>query len=136
MTHEEILEAYSKTEFMVKDLNGVPVTFRVCDSPPHPVLKQKRFAIITAWNQRNVVMPEEENKKRNRLLEFFLKISGYTFYASVGRLGDHAEESFTIEDIPEKEAVSFGSGFVQYAILFNDEKGPRFVYCKLRRRRK
>ncbi len=134
MTHEEILELYRKTEFMVKDNHGTPVAFRVGDTPPNPVLMQKRFAIVTAWNPNNVVSSEEDNRRGNRTLEVLLRLSDFKFYPSVGRLGDHAEEGFTIEDIPEKEAVEFGKRFGQYAILFNDEKGPRFVFCELHRR--
>lgn len=129
MNHEEILEVYRKTEFMVRDLDGSPVNFRVCDTPPNPVLKGRRFAVITAWNPGNVPLAEGENRRRNRELDLLLRIPNYKFYPSVGRLGDHFEESFTVEDISEIDAVEYGKDFGQYAILYNDEGGARIVIC-------
>src|SRR5689334_9904308 len=109
MTHEEMLEIYRKTEFMVKDEHGASVNFRVCDTSLHPVLKQKSFAVITAWNPDNAAFSEVDNRRRNRELEVLLNIRNFNFYPSVGRLGDHFEESFTIEGISEADAIEYGS---------------------------
>lgn len=126
---EKILETYRNTTFHVKDRSGQLVPFTVKNSQACPVLKQKQFAVITAFNPMNEIKSEIENKRNSGLLEVELKKRAYTFYPTVGSLGDHAEESFTVENIPQEEAVSLGKQFRQYAILYCDRNGPRFIRC-------
>lgn len=126
---EKILETYRKTTFHVKDRSSQLVPFTVKNSLTRPVLKQKQFAVITAFNPMNEIKSESENKRNSGLLEAELKKRPYDFYPTVGSLGDHVEESFTVENIPQEEAVSLGKQFRQYAILYCDRRGPRFIRC-------
>ena len=124
-----ILEAYEQTTFQVKDGSGKLISFTVKNWQTHPFLKNKRFAIITAFNPMNKVVSAAENQKNNLCLEQVLKEMGLLFYASVGALGDHSEESFTIEGITLSEARALGRRFEQYAILYCDQNGPYFSRC-------
>lgn len=125
----KVLEAYRNTIFCVKDNAGHVVPFTVKTSQQFPVLKSKRFAVITAFNPMNVIKSQAENRQNNQLLEAELKKRLYVYYPSSGSLGDHVEDSFTIENIPQEEATALGKQFAQYAILFNDDNGPRFIRC-------
>src|SRR5437870_2704866 len=65
---------------------------------------------------------------QNDKLEEMIKVHGYIYYPSIGATVDHSEESFTVENISEADAVFLGSSFEQSAILFNDARGPRFKF--------
>lgn len=125
----KVLEAYRNTTFCVRDSSGQVVPFTVKTFQQYPALKLKRFAVVTAFNPMNVIKSQAENKQNNQLLEAELKKRSYVHYPTSGSLGDHVEDSFTIEDIPQDEATALGKQFAQYAILFNDENGPRFIRC-------
>ena len=128
MTAQEILTIYHKTQFMFHDEHDQPVYFHVGDTPIAPALKKKQFAIITAWNPLNKTLTLEENRLSNNELQQLLTNHGYTYYPSTGTIGDHTEESYTIENISEEEAIQLGRKFDQYAILYNDPTGPRFIF--------
>jgi len=50
---EKLLNIYSNTEFMVKGIGNDPVHFTANTAADFKILKQKKFAIITAWNPQN-----------------------------------------------------------------------------------
>lgn len=125
----EILKAYQATVFQVKDSLGELVSFKVMNWQSYPVLKEKQFAIITAFNPMNEVKSKAENQMNNGLLEQQLKKMGHRYYATVGALDEHAEESFTVEEIALADAVTLGLKYGQYAILYCDKNGPYFVRC-------
>ena len=125
---QSILDIYNRTQFMVRDEGGEDVNFTVGDKKYPKVVLQKQFAIITAWNPMNSELTIEENRNRNTELEKAIKEQNYYYYPSQGSLGDHSEESFTVEDIPMVDAEALGSEFEQYAVLFCDTEGPRFIF--------
>ncbi|MSR78457.1 MAG: DUF3293 domain-containing protein [Candidatus Omnitrophica bacterium] len=127
--NNKILDAYRNTTFWVTNQAGQLVSFVVKNSQQFPILKQKQFAVITAFNPMNVVKSDAENNQNHLLLAAELKKRSHVYYPTSGSLGDHVEESFTIEDIPQEEAVALGKQFAQYAILFNDVNGSRFIRC-------
>ena len=128
MSDQQILDHYNRTQFMVQDEDGQPVYFHMGDAIVPPVLKKKQFAIITAWNPNNRELTLEENRLRNNKLEEMIHVRAYIYYPSIGATADHSEESFTVENISEADAVFLGSSFEQSAILFNDARGPRFKF--------
>jgi len=113
---------------MVREEGGDDVNFTVGDKEYPKAVLQKQFAIITAWNPMNRELTIDENRKRNIKLEEAIKKQKYNYYASKGSLEDHSEESFTIEDIPMADAEELGREFEQYAVLFCDREGPRFIF--------
>lgn len=124
----KLLDLYSDTQFMVKDHEGNLVYFTVNTAKDFPVLKKKSFAVITAWNPHNRALSILENNVRNEALRKDITQSSHYFYPSAGTLGDHTEDSFTIEGISEKDATALGKKYDQHAILFNDIDGLRFVF--------
>lgn len=120
---------YSETSFMARDADGAEITFTKKGGVPL-LIKDKQFAVITAWNPDNNQLTVEENKARNGLLENDLKKTKYVFYPSLGTGTDgHSEGSFTIEEISLTEAVEFGHKYGQHAIAYNDARGFVFERC-------
>lgn len=128
----ELYDLYARTAYSVRDGEGKEIIFTIQEASNLPDLKGRRFAIVTAWNPMNKPLSRDENVKRNRELETCLRRTSYVFYPSLGVLGDHSEESFTVEEIPESEALELGSLFGQYAIVFSGEEGCRLIRCPLR----
>jgi hypothetical protein len=124
---KEFPNHYFETTFMVKDFQGRDFQFTVNNSDKYPLLRHKKFAILTAFNPLNTIRSRSENKKRLKALEEELKKREFNFYPSKAAGKKYSEESFTIEDISEKEAIALGKQFIQFAILYCDENGPRFV---------
>ncbi len=122
-------DLYQRTFFQVKDLSGQLVRFTALTADQHSILRQKQFAIITAFNPMNQAVSDEDNQRQNKLLEADLTKGCYVFYPTVGELEGHAEESFTIENISQAQAVELGVKYRQHSILFNDAQGVRFVRC-------
>lgn len=123
------LRIYPKTFFQVKNLEGKIVSFTADTAEQYSFLKQKQFTIITAFNPMNRVAPIAENRKQNALLEKDLIRSGYFFYPTKGELDGHCEDSFTVENISQAQAVEIGVKYRQHSILYNDAQGVRFVRC-------
>lgn len=128
-TESDWEDVYRKTVFQAKDFSGNLVCFTAEKSGEHSFLSKKKFAIVTAFNPMNQKTPQSENMKQNALMEEDLVRQGYLFYATEGFLDGHLEKSFTVEDISEEQAVALGVKYRQYAILYNDAKGVRFVRC-------
>lgn len=105
------------------------VRFTALTEDQYPFLKQKQFAIITAFNPMNRVISERENLTQNSLLEKDLAERGFCFYSTRGELDGHFEASFTVENISQAQAIEFGVKYRQHSILYNDAQGVRFVRC-------
>lgn len=129
LSDREWLAIYEKTIFSVRNLKGELVPFTAHAAGEHPFLKQKRFAIVTAFNPMNRKASAQENRRRNALLKKDIEDKGYDFYPVQGELNEHAEDSFAVENIPEEEALKLGRKYRQHSILYNDEKGVRFIRC-------
>ena len=125
---QTLLALYNRTQFMVRAEGGEPVYFTMGDATLPEAVRKKQFAIITAWNPMNNMMPLEENRSRNRELEDILKEQKYVYYPSLGTCEHHVEESFTIEQIPQADAVALGKRFGQHAIVFCDGVGVGFLF--------
>jgi len=123
------LDLYKRTFFQVKDSDGKLIRFTALTADQYPFLKQKKFAIITAFNPMNQTVSPEENRIQNERLAADLAAGGYVFYPTVGELDGHVEGSFTIENISQTQAVEIGVKYRQHSILYNDAKGVRFVRC-------
>jgi hypothetical protein len=119
-------DIYDTTTFMAHDKEGNKVFFTQKEGLPKSI-KNKPFAIITAWNPDHKELSLAENKARNESLKDDLITTGLHFYPSLGTGTDgHSEESFTVEDIALDEAVRLGRKYGQYAIAYNDSLGFRF----------
>ncbi len=131
----QLLGIYKKTVFWVKDFNQRLVRFSSRTAARLPFLKKKKFAVLTAWNPMNRVLSLRTNRAYNRRLESDLKKTGYYFYKTTGSWQKHLEESYTVEGISERRAAALGAKYRQYAILYNDHRGVRFIRCPGRQKK-
>lgn len=90
------LKLYERTFFQVKDPGGMLVRFTALNADQYPFLKQKQFAIITAFNPMNRAVSERDNLAQNSHLEKDLAEGGFYFYSTRGELDGHFEDSFTV----------------------------------------
>jgi len=124
-----IYDLYERTTYSVRGRDGLEIFFTIRDALNVPGIKGLVFAIITAWNPMNEKLGLDENRRRNEELQRHLRRTDYVFYPSRGVLGDHCEESFTVENMPESEALRLGSLFEQYAVVVQDAVGCRLIRC-------
>lgn len=127
-----IYDLYERTTYSVRGTDGREIFFTVRGAADVPGLKDRTFAILTAWNPMNKKLGLEENRCRNEELQRQLRRTNYVFYPSRGFLGDYYEESFTVENMPESEALRLGSLFEQYAVVVQDAGGCRLIRCPVR----
>ncbi len=90
---------------------------------------KRKFAIITAYNPKELILNEFLNFIRNTELESLIKTLGYDYMTSIGELFDHSEKSFIIYDIDKKEALEIAKQFDQSTIFYNSGKEIFITEC-------
>lgn len=117
---EGLISAYLRTRYEV----WAP-RFTIRTGELHPGLdawlEGKNWAFITAWNPCSQPLPEEENRRRQRMLEDALREGKWRYFPGAGVPEDNswqAEESFLIAGISLEDALELGKRFEQHAILW------------------
>lgn len=120
---EGLISAYLRTRYEV----WAP-RFTIMAGALHPGLDDwlgasgfSNWAFITAWNPGSQLLPEGENRCRQRELEKDLSVGGWPYFQGAGESGDGnwpAEESFLVAGIPLEKALALGNRFGQNAILW------------------
>ncbi len=91
---------------------------------------KKKFAIVTAYNPKDLILNNFLNFIRNTELESLIKSLKYNYMTSIGELFDHSEESFIIYDIEKKEAIDIAKQFDQDTIFYNSGKEIMITKCE------
>ncbi len=124
----DLIEFYKQNEFLLMD-GDKEVWFSINNQVNKKHFKTP-FAIITASNPMNEELCDDENKIRNTQLEENLNALGYNHKPTVGRLGEHSEESFIIYNITQADALTIATFYEQYSIFYNDTKQLSYIECK------
>ncbi len=90
---------------------------------------ERKFAIITAANPKNLVLNDYVNFLRNSELESVIKVLGYESFLSIGELFGYSETSFIVYDIKKEEALSLASKFDQHSIFYNSGSYISITEC-------
>ena len=90
---------------------------------------RRKFAIITAFNPKDLILNDFLNFIRNTELESVIKTLRYDYMTSIGELFDHSEESFIIYDIEKDDALSIARQFDQDTIFYNSGKDISITKC-------
>jgi len=98
--------------------------------PSNKEYLERKFAIITAFNPKDLILNEFLNFIRNTELEGVLKSLGYEYMTSIGELFEHSEESFIIYDIEKEDALNIGKQFDQDTIFYNSGKSISISKCE------
>jgi len=90
---------------------------------------ERKFAIITAFNPKDLVLNRFLNFIRNTELESLIKSLNYDYMTSIGELFDHSEDSFIIYDIEKEDAISIAKQFDQDTIFYNSGREITITKC-------
>ncbi len=124
----DFIDIYKRNKFLIKDASE-DIWFSLEELADHKHFEIP-FVIITAWNPMNTTLPDDENKIRNKQLEENLKALHYNYKPTIGRLGEHSEESFMIYAITLEDALTIATFYEQYSIFYNDSKQLSYIECK------
>ena len=94
-------------------------------------IRDRRLAIVTAYNPGHERPGAAANRAANEQLRAEIERRGWVWYPALGYSPerDHAEPSFAILDVGEDDAVEIGRQFGQTAVLVWDGRRARVVWC-------
>jgi hypothetical protein len=140
MVTDALIEAYSRTDFVLFDTGDGEVTINVGrPSTAFDRVLERRGAetavIVTAYNPRSVVLTEAENSMRHAQLTAMLDARGYGYGLGEGRdpTGQwKAEIECVVFGIPVEAGLDLARAFDQNAIVFVPRgAAPELVYPDL-----
>src|SRR5262245_57323809 len=96
-----------------------------------PEILQRRFAILTAYNPRSMLLPRRVNEQRHLVLRDLLVLGCYRVEPCVGfeaePEGVWREPAFLVHNMDRDEAVAFGRVFRQNTVVFAHEGRPEII---------
>ncbi len=121
-------EIYRRNLYEVERPEGGHYSFSLANNTDNNFF-DRPFAIITAYNPRNIPLSDDENRARNSLLYNELN-SKWTVLAATGCLEGHCEAGFLVYDITLTEAVTLGKKYEQYAVFYNSAEVLQYIECE------
>jgi len=117
------------TKFLINSISGRNwVSFQFIPAD-YEFLKRK-FAIITAYNPKGIILNEFLNFLKNTELETVLKAFNYEYFLSLGELFDYGEYSFIVYDIEKDDALNIAYKFEQHSIFYNSGEYISITECE------
>ncbi|HVY48412.1 MAG TPA: DUF3293 domain-containing protein [Minicystis sp.] len=96
-----------------------------------PDLLQRRFAVLTAYNPRSMLLPRRVNEQRHLVLRDLLILGCYRVEPCVGSEaepeGVWREPAWLVHNMDREEAISFGRVFRQNTILYAQNGRPELI---------
>jgi hypothetical protein len=96
-----------------------------------PDLLKTRFAVLTAYNPRSMLLPRKVNEQRQQVMRDLLILGCYRVEACVGYEdepdGTWREPSWLVHGIDRDEAIHFGRTFRQNTIVYSRDCRPELV---------
>lgn len=96
-----------------------------------PDLLQRRFAVLTAYNPRSMLLPRRVNEQRHFVLRDLLILGCYRVEPCVGAEADAEgvwrEPAYLVHNMERDEAISFGRVFRQNTILYAQGGRPELI---------
>ena len=96
-----------------------------------PDLLRQKFAIITAYNPRSMLLPRRVNEQRNQVMRDLLVLGCYRVEQCAGYdeepEGVWREPGWLVQGIEREEAIAFGRVFRQNMVLFAEAGRPNLV---------
>jgi hypothetical protein len=104
---------------IVKDLQGLPSILRT------------KFALLTAYNPRSMLLPRRVNDGRHQVMRDLLILGCYRVEHCVGYdeepEGVWREPAWLVHGIEREEALNFGRTFRQNTILYCRDAKPELI---------
>jgi hypothetical protein len=131
---QKLLRAYFATVFELPTDTGV-LRVSIDGDPVQnpgtlPELLKARFAILTAYNPRSMLLPRRVNEARHQVLRDLLVYGCYRVEHSVGfdePEGVWREPAWLTHDIDRDESITFGRAFRQNTILYCRNSRPELI---------
>ena len=94
-------------------------------------IRDRRLAIVTAYNPGHERPGEAANRAANERLRVEVERRGWAWYPAIGYSPerDHTEPSFAVLDVGEDEATELGRQFGQAAVFVWDGRRGRLAWC-------
>jgi hypothetical protein len=103
----------------------------VQDTSALPELLRQRFAVLTAYNPRSMLLPRRVNDGRHQVMRDLLILGCYRVEHCVGYdeepEGVWREPAWLVHGIERDEAIHFGRVFRQNSIVFCREGRPELI---------
>jgi hypothetical protein len=103
----------------------------VADVMTLPSLLRRKFAILTAYNPRSMLLPRRVNDGRHQVLRDLLILGCYRVEHCVGfdeePEGVWREPAWLAHGIDREEAVYFGRSFRQNTIIYCNDARPELI---------
>jgi hypothetical protein len=96
-----------------------------------PELLQRRFAVLTAYNPRSMLLPRRVNDQRHGVMRDLLILGCYRVEPCVGSEaepeGVWREPAYIVHAMDREEAISFGRVFRQNTIVYANNGRPELI---------
>jgi hypothetical protein len=103
----------------------------VPQSAPLPELLSRRFAILTAYNPRSMLLPRRVNDQRHVVLRDLLILGCYRVEPCVGSEaepeGVWREPGWLVHGMDREEAIAFGRVYRQNTIVYAQNGRPELI---------
>lgn len=96
-----------------------------------PPLLKKKFAVLTAYNPRSMLLPRRVNEQRHQVMRELLILGCYRVEQCVGYEDEPEvawrEPAWLVHEIDRQEAMDFGRTFRQNTIIYCNGGRPELI---------
>jgi len=97
-----------------------------------PEFLNRRFALLTAYNPRSMLLPRRVNEGRHLVLRDLLILGCYRIEPAIGTEGESGEGAFRepvwlVHNMDREEAMSFGRVFRQNTVVYVQNGRPEII---------
>jgi hypothetical protein len=132
---QNLLRAYFSTVYEFPSSDGlirVSLDGEIAKSGSDlPELLTRRFAVLTAYNPRSMLLPRKVNEQRHQVMRELLILGCYRVEQCVGYEDEPdvswREPAWLVHDIDRQEAIDFGRTFRQNTIVFCENSEPELI---------
>ena len=132
---QNLLRAYLSTVYELPSAEG---TIRVSldgeatrDPSELPSLLQQKFALLTAYNPRSMLLPRKVNDQRHQVMRELLILGCYRVEQCVGYEDEPEvawrEPAWLVHGIDRQEAMDFGRTFRQNSIVYCEDGNAELI---------
>jgi hypothetical protein len=132
---QQLLRSYLATVYELPSARGAvraSLDGEAGDPADLPELLQTRFALLTAYNPRSMLLPRRVNEVRHGVMRDLLILGCYRVEPCVGYEADKRdsvwrEPAWVVHGMEREEAVAFGRVFRQNTVIFADAGTPAII---------
>jgi hypothetical protein len=96
-----------------------------------PEILTQRFALLTAYNPRSMLLPRRINEQRHHVMRDLLVLGCHRVSQAVGYEeepdGVWREPTWMVSGISREEAIAFGQVFRQNCVVYCDDGRPSLI---------